>query len=49
MSLKLLVMLLPLNAVFNVPHASLTKTPDDQFIMWWHRSQQTDIDIFGRF
>ena len=40
MSLHLLFMLLPPIAVFNVPHASLTKTPDDQFIMWWHRSLQ---------
>ena len=39
-------MLLPPIAVFNAPHATLTKTPDDQFIMWWHRSLQRDIDIF---
>jgi hypothetical protein len=46
MSLQLLFMLMPAIAVFNAPHASLTKTPDDQFIMWWHRSLQRDIDIF---
>jgi hypothetical protein len=46
MSLQLLLMLLPPIAVFNAPHASLSKTPDDQFIMWWHRSLQRDTGIF---